>query len=72
MKERDHDSWIGRWAHGAHTQVLVFTVWFHCKVNFRKKKYSCKIIFGQTKLNENNFLSRVWCALIEEIAGDSW
>ena len=36
-------------------------------VNFRKKKYSCKI-FGQTKLSENNFTSRVWCALIEEIA----
>ena len=31
------------------------------------KKYSCKIIFGQTKLNENNFTSRMWCALIEEI-----
>ena len=36
-------------------------------VNFRKKKYSRKI-FGQTKLSENNFTSRVWCALIEEIA----
>ena len=32
------------------------------------KKYSHKIIFGQTKLNENNFTSHVWCALIEEIA----
>ena len=27
-----------------------------------------KIIFGQTKLNENNFTSHVWWALIEEIA----
>ena len=27
-----------------------------------------KNIFGQTKLNENNFTSRVWWALIEEIA----
>ena len=27
-----------------------------------------KIIFAQTKLNENNFTSSVWCALIEEIA----
>ena len=27
-----------------------------------------KIIFGQTKLNENNFTSRMWWALIEEIA----
>ena len=26
-----------------------------------------KNIFGQTKLNENNFTSRVWWALIEEI-----
>ena len=32
------------------------------------KKYSHKIIFGQTKLNENNFTSRMWWALIEEIA----
>ena len=30
------------------------------------KKYSRKIIFGQTKLNENDFTSRVWWALIEE------
>ena len=34
-------------------------------VNFRQKKYSCKIIFGQTKLDENNFTSRVRWALIE-------
>ena len=27
-----------------------------------------KIIFAQTKLNENNFTIRVWWALIEEIA----
>ena len=26
------------------------------------------MIFGQTKLNENNFTSRRWCALIKEIA----
>ena len=37
-------------------------------VNLRPKKYSRKIIFAQTKLNENNFTSRVWWALIEEIA----
>ena len=34
---------------------------------FLPKKYSCKIIFAQTKLDENNFTSRVWWALIEEI-----
>ena len=45
-------------------------------VNFRKKIYLRKIIFGQTKLNENNFTSCVWCALIEiaahakEMAGE--
>ena len=26
------------------------------------------MIFTQMKLNKNNFTSRVWCALIEEIA----
>ena len=31
------------------------------------KNYLCKIIFAQTNLNENNFTSRVWWALIEEI-----
>ena len=35
---------------------------------FSSKKYSGKIIFIQTKLDENNFTSRVWWALIEEIA----
>ena len=40
------------------------------------KKYLRKIIFGQIKLNENNFTSRVWWALIEitlraeEMAGE--
>ena len=37
-----------------------------CK--FSSKKYSRKIVFAQAKLNENNFTSRVWWALIEEIA----
>ena len=32
---------------------------------FSSKKYSRKIIFGQTKLDENNFTSRVQWALIE-------
>ena len=32
------------------------------------KKDSHKTIFGQTRLNENNFTSRMWWALIEEIA----
>ena len=32
------------------------------------KKYLSKTIFAQTNLNENNFISRVWWALIEEIA----
>ena len=32
------------------------------------KKYLHKVIFGQTKLYKNNFTSRVWWALIEEIA----
>ena len=31
------------------------------------KKYSCEIIFGQTKLNENNFASRMWNALCAEV-----
>ena len=31
------------------------------------KKYSRKIIFGQTKLNKSNFTSRMWWALIEGI-----
>ena len=36
---------------------------------FSSKKYSRKIIFAQTKLNENNFFtSCVWWALIEGIA----
>ena len=30
--------------------------------------YLRKIVFGQTKLNENNFTNRMWWALIEEIA----
>ena len=33
-------------------------------VNFHKKEFSRKIIFGQTKWNENF----MWCALIEKIA----
>ena len=36
------------------------------KISF--KKHSCKIIFVQSKLNKNNFTSRAWWALIEEIA----
>ena len=39
-------------------------------VKFHQKKYLRKIIFGQTKLIENNFTSRVWWALIEEMAGE--
>ena len=35
---------------------------------FLSKKYSRKIIFVQTKLDENNFTSCMWWALIEEIA----
>ena len=41
---------------------------FFLSSKISSKKYSRKIIFGQTKLNENNFTSRVWWALIEEIA----
>ena len=37
-------------------------------LKFLSKKYSRKTIFAQTNLNENNFKSRVWWALIEEIA----
>ena len=37
-------------------------------VNFRQNIYLRKIIFTQPKLDENNFTSRVWWALIEEIA----
>ena len=39
-------------------------------IRFLSSKISSKkyLIFGQTKLNENNFTSRVWWALIEEIA----
>ena len=47
---------------------ISFTViCFFLSSKFSAKKYSCKIIFAQTKLNENNFTSRVWWALIEEI-----
>ena len=38
---------------------------FFSPSKFSSKKYSCKIIFGQTKLDENNFTSRVRWALIE-------
>ena len=38
---------------------------FFLPSKFSSKKYSHKIIFGQTKLDENNFTSRVWWALIE-------
>ena len=41
---------------------------FFSSSKFSPKKYSHKIIFAQTKLNKNNFTSRVWLALIEEIA----
>ena len=37
---------------------------------FSSKKYSCKIIFVQTKLDENNFTSRMWWALIEIVPHD--
>ena len=37
-------------------------------VNFCKKNIRIKIIFIQTELDENNFTSHVWWALIEEIA----
>ena len=37
-------------------------------VNFREKKYLHKIIFAQTKLDENMFTSHVWWALIEKFA----
>ena len=40
---------------------------FSCR-KFLSKKSSRKTIFTQTKLDENNFTSRVWWALIEEIA----
>ena len=41
---------------------------FFLSSKISSKKYSCKIIFGQTRLNENNFTSRMWWALIEDIA----
>ena len=41
---------------------------FTSSTKFSLKKHSRKIIFRQTKLNENNFTSHVWCALIEKIA----
>ena len=37
-------------------------------VMFCRKKYLCQIIFAPAKLDENNFTSHVWWALIEEIA----
>ena len=46
-------------------QVIYRSSLFFRLVNFRQKKYSRKI---QTKLNKNNFTSRVLWALIEEIA----
>ena len=49
---------------------ICIVICFFRLVKFRQNKYSRKIIFGQTKLTENNFTSRVWWAwaLIEEIA----
>ena len=41
---------------------------FFLSSKISSKKYSRKIIFRQTTLNENNFTSRMWWALIEEIA----
>ena len=40
---------------------------FFSSSKFSSKKYSHKIIFSRTKLYENNFTSRMWWALIEEI-----
>ena len=37
-------------------------------VKFRQNYDLRKIIFAQTKLDENNFTSRMWWALIEKIA----
>ena len=39
-----------------------------CFFSSSKLKYSRKIFFIQTKLDENNFTSHVWWALIKEIA----
>ena len=49
--------------HAQYTTVIRF----FSSSKFSSKTYSRKIIFAQTKLNENNFTSRVWWALIEEI-----
>ena len=56
-----------------HPLVALCCLYVHCTAIIRffsskisSKKYSRKIIFGQTKLNENNFTSRLWWALIEE------
>ena len=37
-------------------------------LKFLSKEYLGKTIFAQTNLNKNNFTSRIWWALIEEIA----
>ena len=46
---------------------LITVIRFFSSSKISLKKYLRKIIFGQTKLNKNNFTSRVWWALIEEI-----
>ena len=47
--------------------AMITVIRFFSPSKFLSKKYSRKIIFGQTKLAENNFTSRVWWALIEEL-----
>ena len=52
-----------------HRSIIIYGKTYCNSLFFRlKKKIPHKIIFGQTKLNENNFTSRVRWALIEEIA----
>ena len=48
--------------------VLLYLNLLYSSSKFSSKKCSRKIIFAQAKLNENNFTSRLWWALIEEIA----
>ena len=60
---------VSMWIYCLYLLVFILLIYRNSPFLYSKissKKCSCKIIFGQTKLNENNFTSRRW-ALIEEI-----
>ena len=58
---------VGRVSVSKQYIAVTTVIRFFSSSKILSKKYSRKIIFGQTKLNENNFTSCVWWALVEEI-----